>query len=177
MTYKAFAAGLGTPSGPLSSENRGSDPTSAVGANCTQSLSQQSGGTPDSALANGVIDTKITFWHDVDLAKRQFNYSRETDAKDYATDGKALSQPDTGTEAYRYLRKQSGAGIAIVELVARHSNLQVSVRVIASSRTAWTDAQITGLFEQTTAYTQAVLTAVHVAAPAPAISTAATPSG
>lgn len=165
-TYAPFAVALGTPYGAVKSANLGADATSSRSARCTQNLFQQINGKADPGAANGSVETQISFWHDVALAKRQFSYGKGSDAREFAKGGQVLPQPGVGTEAYRYTRAESGGGAVILELVARKSNVQVDVRLIAGSRTPWTDEQITQLFNQMAAYTTALLPVVLKATPA-----------
>ncbi|WP_157441445.1 hypothetical protein [Actinoplanes awajinensis] len=164
LSYEALSSALGVPAGETKAELHGSDPTSSRSVRCTRSLAGAN--TAD----GGLVTTDITFWHDVDLAKSQFAYTKGADAKNFAQDQRVEAQGGVGAEAYRYVRSPSSEQVLIPELVARHSNLDVSVQFISSAPPGGLDARSKQLFEAAGAYANEVLATVRKAAPAPAAS-------
>lgn len=159
--YQAFAD-WGGPSGDPKAKTLGSNPSSSTSASCMQTTS---GGGGDS----GLVDTQITFWHDVDLAKSQFAYGKGADVKDFAKDAHADPQSGVGAEAYRYVRKESDGGVYILELAARHSNVEITVRVIATSKDDWTQQRVDKVFGNMAVYIRTLFADLHNTAPAASV--------
>jgi hypothetical protein len=149
-----------TPSGDPKLENLGNGRSSS-GARCSQQLSD----TGASQSGGAYVSTHITYWHDVDLARTQFAYTRQQDAKNNGTDGKSEPVSGVGTEAFRLVYKDSKGPFATLEFDARYSNLEVNLLVVATSDTDYTQEQFDKVFKALGDYTRQVFTTVRKVGP------------
>jgi hypothetical protein len=167
LSYQPFAALIGTPDNTQT-------PTYAVSGtelerttSCVQNVVHQSDGKLDAAAPQGEVETDLAYWQDVDTAKNQFGADREVATRQAAKDGATTPVAGVGTEAFDYTLKESTASVATLYLVARHSNLVITVQVTATTLTPWTDQQLNELFARMADHAKAVFPVARSAAPAP----------
>ncbi|MHA6758163.1 hypothetical protein [Streptacidiphilus sp. PAMC 29251] len=167
LSYQSFAALIGTPDTTQPPDYQVSKTDQERTTTCVQSLQHQSNGKLDAAAPQGEVETDLTYWQDVDTAKNEFGAVRQDATGGTAKDGATTPVDGVGTEAFQYTLKESTSSAATLFLVARHSNLVITVKLDALSSTPWTDQQFNDLFARMADHIKAVFPVARSAAPAP----------
>ncbi|RAJ47175.1 hypothetical protein K353_00376 [Kitasatospora sp. SolWspMP-SS2h] len=168
LGYGSFSDTLGTPTGTdtLGDTVSGTDREKTV--DCRQDVAHQANGTADPSKPQGTVETRLAFWRDVDTAKSQFPAEQTVARDQLAKDAATTPVPGVGTEAFRYLNKESTGTVGTLVLVVRQSNLILTVQVTALGTTPFTDQQRTAIFDRMADHAKAALPVVRRAATAPA---------
>ncbi|MCC9306466.1 hypothetical protein LN042_04965 [Kitasatospora sp. RB6PN24] len=167
LSYASFADPLGAPTDTNTIGNTTSATDTEQTVDCRQDVGHQMNGTPDYSKPGGTVETKLTFWHDVDTSKTELPTEQGTDRDELAKDAATTPVPGVGTEAFRFINKVSMPTVETLTLVVRQSNLWLTVQVDVSSTTPLTDQLLTSVFDRMADYAKAALPVVQHAGTAP----------